>query len=60
MTINPREIQEEYREQVNLFLTCYPKIGQQLAERYLALVTSSEYRTSSGYQNRKERVNGET
>lgn len=44
------QIPEAYKKQVRLFLTSYPKQGRKLAKRYLQLVTSPEYRKSSGRQ----------
>lgn len=44
MTTNLREIPERYQEQVDRFLTYY-RNGQQIVERYLALVTNPDYQT---------------
>ncbi|WP_293341100.1 winged helix-turn-helix domain-containing protein [Microcoleus sp. CAWBG58] len=48
MIINLSEVPVQYQEQVHRFLVCYPRTGQELAERYLAVVTSPEYAANPG------------
>ena len=54
-TIKLTEIPEPYRTQVRRFLHLYPKRqGQRIASRYLQVVSSAEYRKSSGRQVHKK------
>jgi|GEM_PF-5705856 len=43
----PDNLPEGVQEQVDLFLADYPKSGPELVRRYLNLVMSEEYRSSS-------------